>query len=244
MRSFTNAFASAAERLINALHLKSVLRPFYYRFYKNRLNKRSQLIMQEKGLSVLRDFHDCLTSHGIPYTLAFGTLLGAVREKGFIKHDLDIDVFMWKEFYTPEVDQILQDAGFVLSHSFYVDNGDSGLERTYEKSGVHIDVFFIYPAIDQYPYCCDFLAMEYSSFSACMQYHGYVQVRRIEMPFVKERKLAKFEDIDLYIPLNAEELVAFRYGDDYMIPNPNWGVQSHNEHIIVWEGKKAYFIEN
>jgi len=45
----------------------------------------------------LLDFKAVMDKHNIHYGLWFGTLLGAIREKGFIKHDEDTDVFMLEE---------------------------------------------------------------------------------------------------------------------------------------------------
>jgi len=45
----------------------------------------------------LLDFKTVMDKHDIYYGLWFGTLLGAIREKGFIKHDEDTDVFMLEE---------------------------------------------------------------------------------------------------------------------------------------------------
>lgn len=236
-------FEEIAERLVCYLRLKKALKPFYYKFYMDRLNRREQDIIRRNGVKVLQDFHESLTQNNILYTLAFGTLLGAVREHGFIKHDLDIDTYVWKEDNSDQVRKVLIEAGFSLCHSFDVDEGELALEETYEKDGVHVDVFYIYPPIDKLPYCCDFMAMEFTSYKLCMKKYGYVLPRRMELPFKKGRRLADFENIKLYIPENAEELLEFRYGKDYMIPNPQWGIQSHNEHIVVWTDKKGRYIE-
>ena len=49
-----------------------------------------------RTLSVLKEF---CQSHGLKYYLSNGTLLGAVKYKGFIPWDDDIDVFMPREDY-------------------------------------------------------------------------------------------------------------------------------------------------
>lgn len=49
---------------------------------------------QLKQLKILRWFHRFCEEHGLRYYIDFGTLIGAVRHKGFIPWDDDIDVSM------------------------------------------------------------------------------------------------------------------------------------------------------
>ncbi|MBQ9549120.1 MAG: LicD family protein [Bacteroidales bacterium] len=50
--------------------------------------------IQEILLEILSDVDACCSAHGIRYSLAFGTLLGAVRHGGFIPWDDDVDIIM------------------------------------------------------------------------------------------------------------------------------------------------------
>lgn len=56
-------------------------------------------LLQIEQLKVLNNLEEVLTKHNLQYYLAEGTLLGAIRHKGYIPWDDDIDISMPREDY-------------------------------------------------------------------------------------------------------------------------------------------------
>lgn len=55
--------------------------------------------IQQMSLDILEDVHQFCKRNGIKYSLAYGSLIGAIRHKGFIPWDDDIDIFMPRQDY-------------------------------------------------------------------------------------------------------------------------------------------------
>lgn len=213
----------------------------FYRPVQRKLSKKRRASFLQNGLELLTQFHRCCEENGIKYTLAFGSLLGAVREKGFIQHDLDIDVWIWADNRPDNIEAILLQYGFALDHSFMIDDGMSGREETYIYKDVTIDLFYIYPAVEKLPYCCFFVPEgDAVTCQQSMKRYGFVAPRRIELPFGHDRMLVQFYTSELYIPSNYEELLKRRYGEDYMIPNPHW-TNKNKPSIVEWTEKRAIY---
>jgi lipopolysaccharide cholinephosphotransferase len=63
--------------------------------YEDLSLRDAQMIMAD----ILKDVHELCEKHGIKYFLDAGTLIGAVRHKGFIPWDDDVDIGMPREEY-------------------------------------------------------------------------------------------------------------------------------------------------
>ncbi|MCQ2384548.1 MAG: LicD family protein [Paludibacteraceae bacterium] len=204
--------------------VKDALESLFPKIFHRYKEKERRDAYQAFGLEALQRFDQCMRENNFFYTLAFGSMLGGIREHGFIKHDCDIDTYMWIEDFTPSLITALQNAGFTWLYSYHVDDGRLGREDTFEFNGVHIDIFFLYPAIDTLPYCCDFVE----------QKHHKWMPRRIQIPITKERKEIDFETLRLFVPERAEEICAYRYGPNYMTPDPSWNWVRAKDSVVEW----------
>lgn len=235
---------SFANKVAKIPMAKKVLKPFYYA-YKRRLASKRNAAYKVHALEVLADFDRCMEDNGFVYTLIFGSMLGAVREKGFIRHDVDIDVAMWVEDYSPRVQRALEEAGFKLDHRYLIDDGNSAREETYVKMDVSIDVYCIFPPIDEYPYICS----KWAPVEGCvtkqesMKKYGYITGKRLEMPIKKRIVRTSFEGLSLPIAENAHEVLAFYYGADYMNPDPSWVESKEYPYRRAWNEKRALYLE-
>lgn len=101
------------------------------------------------GLVALADI--CDRNH-IPYQLAYGSLLGVIRDKGQIPWDYDIDVFVEYKYRNELISALINE----LPSRYYVDSLETNancdsykirvVPQQYDAMDAHIDIFLIVPA--------------------------------------------------------------------------------------------------
>lgn len=105
-------------------------------------NKYGLKKLHQDLLTMAKEFDSICEKNDIKYSLFYGSLLGAVREKGFIQWDDDIDVVMTKE------DLKKLDLNLNSCSDYYIDYMDSWVPRFKYKCGskdVFIDLFTLTP---------------------------------------------------------------------------------------------------
>ena len=109
--------------------------------------------MQRAGLILLIQFDRICREHNIKYWLNFGSLLGAVRHKGFIPWDDDTDVGMLRDDILKLQNVMNGNNDFYIDESFTVRNiNPSHMDHNYQFRFVKTNP----------PYCLDIFVYDYS----------------------------------------------------------------------------------
>lgn len=104
--------------------------------------------LQNEILKLLRKIHKICLENNIKYTLHGGSLLGAVREKGFIPWDDDGDIALFRSEYEKLKNVMLQ----ISTENFYLDYERDKVKKIWLKQDgkptVWVDIF-IYDYISE-----------------------------------------------------------------------------------------------
>ena len=184
---------------------------------------------KKKAFICLKKAAQILDAHDIHYWLEAGTCLGAIRNKGFIDHDEDIDLGIFAEDCNT-LDDILALYGSFLSNGFSIYHTfgklDKGFEVAFMLDGVKIDIFWFYKKDDKRWHGAwknggrngdsDLIKLVFDAdLFTKNDYAGNIKT---------ENKLDRidFLGLNLPVPSNTDKYLLARYGKDWMIKDKRW----------------------
>lgn len=191
--------------------------PLVSRYKRHSHNMKMQKLIKAYGLPCLSTIYAICKKHNSNVWLEYGSMLGAYREHGFIPFDYDIDLGMYADEFTPELQREFFDAGFSIRRIFYqVRNLDENTkfitEYTLCYKGLLIDIF---------------LNFRENGFRTAYGYEEHLGVEKMERNIygaqifkIKDSPIDEinFLGVKFGIPQNTEECLKFYYGDKFMTP--------------------------
>ena len=161
-------------------------------------------IIAAENLSLLKVF---LEEHKITFGLIAGTLLGAVREKDFISHDEDIDLFFLEEQRCVFL-ELLPDLRML---GFDVARYDRRGLLSIIRKGEYVDLYFFTPLCEKLRHCCGW----------CIPEDFLINTTKI-----------KFKGENYIVPHDYEKFLIYEYGYNWHIP-----IKWANFEMPMWKRK-------
>lgn len=196
---------------------KKIFGKYLHRYKNNKFKKEAQ-----EGLNA---FKRVLAEEQADYWLEFGTLLGAVRDNDFIKHDFDIDFGCFPFKKSMNFEKNLEKNNFKLKRKISLKNKKVVSEETYVYKNIfNIDLFYFYNEKEKYIFY-DFSGEKNLSFNETIKKLGGLLCYRNEINKFELTKY-KFKNIEFNIPKDYQKHLSELYGDDFMVYNPKWKLDS------------------
>jgi len=202
--------------------IQKLIYPAYTQLIVPMVVKKRQSLMFKHARGLLESLDDAMSQAGVFYWLDCGTLLGVIREEGFLPGDLDVDVGIFIEDYNEDLHSQLVENGFKRRYEYiYKKNGPiEALQYTYEYKGIGVDLFFYHKSDNEMCYHF-FMAAEKKSIDYTVKHYGGLFIIVECMPSSGFSKI-NFLGRTYNIPLDYDRHLSIMYGDDYMTPNPQW----------------------
>ena len=164
-----------------------------WRFKSVPLYRGVKIIDKDKAADNLKELKIILEKYNIDFQLAYGTLLGAVRDHDFISHDEDIDLIILSE----QKQQFLDILPVLHDNGFDVVRYDKRDLLSVMRNGEYIDFYFFRPLKDGLR--C----------SGCELSPDYLIENTVDIEF----KGNKYK-----VPAEYEDFLLFEYGDNWRTP--------------------------
>ena len=204
------------KKFLKSFRLGQVIYPTLnkvYRWYSVPARRRN---MKRNGYKVLDEVYEISIKHNLKCFAVFGSLLGYIREGGFIPHDCDLDFGVLPETTPSKLVRVfVEQYGFKFLHAFSYHGKVT--ELTLQRHGVPMD--FIFYKVD-------------GTKSWCTVYHwdpnaGYTDPRQNSVKYVNQARVTDLKTLTVhgarvFVPENYEDFLSSEFGEGWRIPDPTF----------------------
>lgn len=196
-------------------NVKNMLKAPYVCYRNTRYYGHTERINKENAAYLLNTLKKVFEENGIELILAYGTLLGAIREHDFIGHDNDMDTMIWGKYMQKGLD----------------------LAPELEKYGIKLECYVL-PWIFTYSYkgvTCDIDLINEPIYPLNKRY-CLIESQYIQRSFFETTEKYEFQGEMHTVPAHPEVLLEYHYGKNWRIPGgPHARLQSK---LFFW-----YYID-
>ena len=195
--------------------------------------------LQNIGFQVADKIESILSKTEFNYFIAFGSLLGLIREGKFLGHDIDIDyaVIIDEKFSWDQLEKLLIENEFEKIRQFSL-NGEIR-EQSYKYNGLPID-FFGCKNEEDYTVNLDFFRKDEHEYKNKYEMHA----REGRFYKVNSTKKMIFNNVAITVPDEPIKYLESVYTETWNIPNPNWvDAEGPNRYEINEMGSKDLYKE-
>ena len=183
------------------------------------------------GKEIIKSITDIGNKNGAKIWIQNGTLLGCIRDKGFISYDRDIDLGMEYKYWNDNIISDLKKSGFLIRFSPKLtkenifkfvgsDKKNAGGKLRLRYKDINICFYLWHEGINEYK---NFVYCNYSSKPSNLLFE---MPKNLLVPQMRDM----FYDLSVWIPKNNIEYLNYTYGKTWREPLINYiDSELHNQ---------------
>jgi len=209
---------SVLKKVKKVLRKVKPLQKAYSKIKVNWMISQQHKNLHKKGADLMNLLTDQLQKTDLQVFCAFGTMLGFVRDGGFIQHDCDIDmgILAGEGFSWEQLENELKKIGMRKVKYFTCD--DVVTEQTYRMNGISVD-FFRYTMLDNDQMGAN---IYYKLDGAVYESENVYDVRRRPVSRIENISVKSINGVRVLLPEHCEMYLQENYGSGWRVPDPNY----------------------
>jgi hypothetical protein len=174
------------------------------------VGKIRQAVLEKRTIREIKEISEILYRNECVWSFQSGNVLGIYRDGGFLKNESDVDIAVLAETWDVKIEEEIRQKGYrVWVYYGGYHDGSEGVHLAASKKGMDFDIYPVFKDTwDGVPY----------------RWYGGDHKHRyyFEPQLLEKSRTVKFYGVNVEIPADTDSYLRAIYGDDYMIPNPNW----------------------